>query len=216
MPELAGIWRSFIPSLQLIGDAEYWAEHPLGLKFLIKLLKYFWRSKNYYGQVLTSIFCAMCIEHIKIPLSITVDIEFNHISVKDLMFFLLKELSEGLHRCNIIINSRAIMKMAGNLGYPQFLLPSESSLGFDVVHNYTFHSKNFCKNCNQKCLICAICLGVVSSLGVFCKACGHGGHLAHQQKWFYRESTCPAGCGCNCFLKMQVNSEFFFSRTATR
>lgn len=158
----------------------------------------------------------MCLEIVNTTMPISAEIEFNHVTVKDLMFFLLKELSEHLHRWNIMINSRAIMKLAGNLGNSQFLLSSPSSLGFDVVHNFTYHSKSYCNNCNKKNLICAICLGVVTSLGMFCKSCGHGGHLWHQQKWFYRESVCPAGCGCNCLIRMQNNSEMFFNRNITR
>ena len=108
------------------------------------------------------------------------------------------------------------MKIAGYFGYPQYLLSSESSLGFDIIHNYSKHSKNYCTSCMKKSLICAICLKIVNNLGAFCKACGHGGHLLHQQQWFYRESTCPAGCGCNCSIKLPSNSEVFYNRNITR
>lgn len=147
-------------------------------------------------------------------LDATAFVEFNYISSKDLMFCLLKELSENLNRWGIMINSRAIMKIAGNLGTGSFLLSSEENLSFNVTHNYTVHAKNYCMNCDKKCIVCAICLSVVSSLGLFCKACGHGGHLSHMQKWFAREPLCPTGCGCGCLSRLQ--SSDILARGMTR
>jgi len=127
------------------------------------------------------------------------------VSAKDLMFCLLKELSENLNRWGVMINSRAIMKIAGNLGNGAFLLSGEESLSFVAAHNYTVHAKNYCNACEKRSSACAICLGIVLSLGLFCKVCGHGGHLAHMQKWFLRDSQCPTGCGCACLSRMQTS-----------
>jgi Zinc-ribbon, C4HC2 type len=214
--ELSKIWLSFLPSLQLIQHPATWGVHPLGLSFVIKLLKQFWRVKNYLGQVFTSIFCVMSLDHIKTYTTLISEVYIPKIPLRELMFLSLKELSEVLDRWNITINARIIMKMAGNLGYNEYLLSSESNLGFDVIHNFTLHSKNFCAGCNKKSLICAICLSLVNTLGMFCKACGHGGHLIHQKQWFYRENVCPAGCGCNCLSKLSSCSEVFYNRYVTR
>ena len=107
------------------------------------------------------------------------------------------------------------MKIAGNMGNHSLLLSSAESLNLTTVHNYTVHSKNFCLNCHKKSPICAICLSLVSSLGLFCKACGHGGHLSHMQKWFLRDNSCPTGCGCSCLNRMMATSEVF-TRGMTR
>ena len=207
----------FLPSLQLIDDPEYWSVHPLGLKFILKVIKYYCKTKDYLGMLLTSIFCVACLKFINIPINISAELDINRIPLKELMFVLLKEFSESLHRWNIIINSSTIMKLAGYLGYPLFILSSGPSLGFDKVHNYTAHSRTFCIPCNKKSLICAICLNLVTSLGIFCKACGHGGHLLHQQQWFYKETTCPAGCGCSCLNKFTTSSEYqIYGKQSTR
>lgn len=214
MQDSALIWSSFIPSLHLIPTPNNWEDHPLGLKFLTKLLRYFWKTKNNHGLIFTSIFCALCLEHLNLTANFSTLFEFNSISAKDLMFCLLKELSENLNRWGIMINSRAIMKIAGNLGFRSLLLSSEESLSFSVAHNYTVHAKNYCITCNKRCSVCAICLAIVMSLGLFCKVCGHGGHLVHMQKWFLRDSQCPTGCGCACLSRMQ--SSELLSRGMTR
>lgn len=168
-------------------------------------------------MLFTSIFCVGCLNFTQVQVNLSTEIDFHRTPIKDLMFLLLKQFSEDLHRWSLFIHACSIMKMAGFLGYPQYLLSSETSLGFEGIHNYTTHSKTYCVACDKKSLKCAICLNLVTSLGMFCKACGHGGHLLHQQQWFYRENTCPAGCGCSCLTKFPSNPEYLiYSKQATR
>ena len=55
-----------------------------------------------------------------------------------------------------------------------------------------------CSDCNVFSFQCVICQQTVKGLSVICKSCGHGGHLKHLKKWFGLETTCAAGCGCQC------------------
>ena len=210
LTELSELWLSFLPGLRLINSPEHWLAHPLGLNFLIKFLKYFWRIKNYMAQAFTSAFILMCLQSINISPEMASSLESQISGVKDIILLVLKEFSEDLHRLNAFINSRAVMKLAGEFRSPQLFLSSEKNLGFDKTHNYTAHGKNYCTSCSKRILMCSICSKIVNSLGIFCKSCGHGGHLTQMLKWFHRENMCPSGCGCNCLVKLQVGPDSYF------
>jgi len=56
----------------------------------------------------------------------------------------------------------------------------------------------WCDVCNGHAVICSVCEVFVKGVGVFCSACGHGGHSAHMKMWFENSDECPRGCGCRC------------------
>ncbi|CAD8102254.1 unnamed protein product [Paramecium sonneborni] len=47
---------------------------------------------------------------------------------------------------------------------------------------------------NQNKAICSICQQVITSHGLFCSSCQHGGHYEHMLQW---KQTCPV-CDCDC------------------
>ena len=47
--------------------------------------------------------------------------------------------------------------------------------------------------------LCGVCREGVAGLWVWCRGCGHGGHLTHVMDWFRTGAQhCPAGCGHAC------------------
>lgn len=59
-----------------------------------------------------------------------------------------------------------------------------------------------CLNCESVVSKCAVCRRVVFGQYVWCRRCGHGGHLDHMREWFEEEKNefCPTGCNCQCAL----------------
>ncbi|CAD8074215.1 unnamed protein product [Paramecium primaurelia] len=47
---------------------------------------------------------------------------------------------------------------------------------------------------NQNKTICSICQQIITSHGLFCSSCQHGGHYEHMLQW---KQTCPV-CDCDC------------------
>ncbi|XP_063236858.1 GATOR2 complex protein WDR59 isoform X2 [Bacillus rossius redtenbacheri] len=58
-----------------------------------------------------------------------------------------------------------------------------------------------CYHCRRLVLQCAVCNVSVRGSSNYCLVCGHGGHTAHMTAWFETESSCPAGCGCDCLAE---------------
>ena len=59
----------------------------------------------------------------------------------------------------------------------------------------------WCKKCSCCAAICSLCHCPVRGLMHWCPICGHGGHLECMKLWFKGHSTCPSGCGHDCYLK---------------
>ncbi len=56
---------------------------------------------------------------------------------------------------------------------------------------------NECKNIMKSC--CSVCQLALRGIGIYCIACGHGGHPEHISAWFEAgNEACPTGCGCRC------------------
>ena len=55
-----------------------------------------------------------------------------------------------------------------------------------------------CERCKTNTSFCSVCHLPVKGLYAWCQGCGHGGHLAHLQKWMSSNRQCPAGCGHRC------------------
>ncbi|KAI3654471.1 hypothetical protein MP228_000525 [Amoeboaphelidium protococcarum] len=69
-----------------------------------------------------------------------------------------------------------------------------------------------CHTCQERMPKCVVCqLSVKQELFVFCSKCHHGGHQTHLASWFYSESECPFGCGCQCTLTFNVTSPALIS-----
>eukprot|EP00300_Choanocystis_sp_HF-7_P018250 c19981_g1_i1.p1 GENE.c19981_g1_i1~~c19981_g1_i1.p1 ORF type:complete len:759 (-),score=136.66 c19981_g1_i1:870-3146(-) len=62
---------------------------------------------------------------------------------------------------------------------------------------YTTHKYN-CQTCASGVNTCAVCQTPVKGTYVWCRRCGHGGHLDHMHGWFESHTECPTGCQCNC------------------
>lgn len=56
----------------------------------------------------------------------------------------------------------------------------------------------FCDRCKANTSMCSVCHLPVKGLYAWCQGCGHGGHLAHVQRWVADNRQCPAGCGHCC------------------
>eukprot|EP00939_MAST-03C_sp_MAST-3C-sp1_P001044 g1044.t1 len=60
-------------------------------------------------------------------------------------------------------------------------------------------SNRVCRSCGSFALsICSICKLPVTSLGLACRNCGHGGHFGCLRAWFSKSKVCPSGCGHVC------------------
>eukprot|EP00730_Choanoeca_flexa_P000332 TRINITY_DN10151_c0_g1_i2.p1 TRINITY_DN10151_c0_g1~~TRINITY_DN10151_c0_g1_i2.p1 ORF type:complete len:725 (+),score=147.85 TRINITY_DN10151_c0_g1_i2:60-2234(+) len=60
-----------------------------------------------------------------------------------------------------------------------------------------------CTSCKAT-VKCSVCRLQVTSLYIWCRGCGHGGHRDHLMAWFKRKPTCPVpGCGHVCKLPLQ-------------
>ena len=61
------------------------------------------------------------------------------------------------------------------------------------------YSDNRCPSNHS--FVCCLCLDVVvDGVAVWCRVCGHGGHLLHWIEWFRENNECPSGCGDRCVL----------------
>ncbi len=80
---------------------------------------------------------------------------------------------------------------------------STTSYSKNVNENTLVHSsssstaRNECKNIKKSC--CSVCQLTLRGIGIYCIACGHGGHPEHISAWFEAgNEACPTGCSCRC------------------
>ena len=64
---------------------------------------------------------------------------------------------------------------------------------------------SFCIKCRKCVGLCSLCCRVVEGLYLWCPVCCHGGHSGCIKKWFFKNSSCPSGCGHPCQLSSAVS-----------
>ncbi|KAJ1963816.1 SEA (Seh1-associated) complex subunit [Dimargaris xerosporica] len=55
-----------------------------------------------------------------------------------------------------------------------------------------------CPSCHNIISRCVLCHLPIRGHIVWCRGCGHGGHVDHLTAWFQRHTSCPSGCGHEC------------------
>ncbi|RKP34894.1 WD40-repeat-containing domain protein, partial [Dimargaris cristalligena] len=59
-----------------------------------------------------------------------------------------------------------------------------------------------CPACRKIISQCVVCHLPVRGHVVWCRGCGHGGHVDHMANWFSKQTLCPTGCGHDCGTAM--------------
>ncbi len=55
------------------------------------------------------------------------------------------------------------------------------------------------RECETVSKSCSVCQLTLRGIGMYCIACGHGGHPEHISAWFEAgNEACPTGCSCRC------------------
>ncbi len=80
---------------------------------------------------------------------------------------------------------------------------STTSYSKNANDNTLFHSSSSSTAQNERKNIkksrCSVCQLTLRGIGMYCIACGHGGHPEHISAWFEAgNEACPTGCSCKC------------------
>jgi hypothetical protein len=68
-------------------------------------------------------------------------------------------------------------------------------------------SEKRCQHFVQEPFCCSVCQTRVTTIGIHCPDCGHGGHVEHLKDWFAANLDCPTGCGCICGTRFSTYDE---------